>query len=158
MSHLEWFERICRTGNVEVLKKELILEKELSTQLIEGNFIFTKYLQYAVWNNHNNFIIFLLDNNLLNVNRKIDEGGTILHIAVMKQNTKLVNYLLDLPNIDIFVKDITDTTPIDMAENRGYLKIAVLLRGLIFKEKLTKRLFSQLKQSFLIDIDFNIND
>ena len=66
---------------------------------------------------------------LLNLNASLETPlGNILHNAVIRQDTYVIEYLLDHDLVDPKEKDVEGQTPLQLAEKLGYDQIAELLR------------------------------
>ena len=86
-------------------------------------------LMLAVVNNHLDMVVALMQHPFINLNVQNEDKETALYLAVQTNQPIIVAQLLLSNDIDTSLKDITGTTPLDLAIDWGYEKCASLLRG-----------------------------
>ncbi len=106
---------------VALIKKEIINENQFIQ--VENNSIFEK-------ENDNDLYKIL-------INRKYEEGNTLLHIAIMNKDKELINKLFD-KKINTDIKNDINQTPLDIAKSINDSEILSLVEERIEKLKFEK--------------------
>ena len=82
-------------------------------------------------NDKNNNGIHLSLNDLIylssDINRRDNDGFTVLHSALVSNNLPLFSRALQVPNIDINVQDSSHRTPLHIAAHLGHTEFLKLL-------------------------------
>ncbi len=106
---------------ITLIKKEIINENQFIQ--VENNSIFEK-------ENDNDLYKIL-------INRKYEEGNTLLHIAIMNKDKELINKLFD-KKINTDIKNDINQTPLDIAKSINDSEILFLVEERIEKLKFEK--------------------
>ncbi|WP_419241683.1 ankyrin repeat domain-containing protein [Cardinium endosymbiont of Nabis limbatus] len=84
-------------------------------------------LMHAVSYSNKVVVQFIIDKGA-DVNARAMHGDTALHLAIGRDHLDIVDYLVQVPNIDLNAKDDYDTRPVHLAVDRGLDFLKALLR------------------------------
>lgn len=106
-------------------------------------------LHIAVWKGQSSSV-----ERLISLGAKIDiqdkSGNTPLHLAVIKQDVEMVKLLIKAGGIDInLIKNQNGSTPLKIAENKGYKEIALIISLLLFRTQDISNVNKKLYENFI---------
>lgn len=106
-------------------------------------------LHIAVWKGQSSSV-----ERLISLGAKIDiqdkSGNTPLHLAIIKQDVEMVKLLIKAGGIDInLIKNQNGSTPLKIAENKGYKEIALIISLLLFRTQDISNVNKELYENFI---------